>query len=113
MPGKPWTTDEQVVFLTKNIPHFLEAQAAKTLPAFWPRIFREWFEKFPEKDVIFPEVASLTEAQAATLQSALADRRKVSWRQCIMILHMKSSVDAADLVQMEIQCYGEEKVDSH
>jgi hypothetical protein len=99
MPGKPWTSADQAAFLTENLPHYLEAQASKVLSAaFWPRIFREWFEKFPEREALFPGVVSLTEEQVAQLQTALEDRHKVSQRQCIMISPVKSPVDAAHLV---------------
>ena len=79
MPGKPWTTEEQATFLTGHFQPFLDAQANKEISTvFWPRIYREWFEKYPEKEVLFPGYTSLTEEQEKELQSALNERRKVA-----------------------------------
>jgi hypothetical protein len=78
MPGKPWTTQDQANFLQSYVVQFQEAQANRDLSTFWPRIFREWFERFPEKEAIFPECEALTEAQEGQLKEAINQRYKVS-----------------------------------
>jgi hypothetical protein len=83
MPGKQWTTEEQRTFLTDRIPQFLEAQASGGLTMYWPRIYREWFEKFPEKEVLFPGCDELSVEQEERLKKEFHIRRKVNNKSCI------------------------------
>jgi len=79
MTGKRWASDVQTEFLTKYVARYLEAQGNGTLStAFWPMVFREWFQAFPEKETVFPGCDELTEEQEELLKSKLDARRKVS-----------------------------------
>jgi hypothetical protein len=78
MPGKTWATKEQTAFLVERVPQYEEARATKKLSLYWPRLYREWFEKYPEKDSLFPGCDTLTEAQDIALRDAIVYRQQVS-----------------------------------
>ena len=43
-----WRTQEQDTFCDENLASFIRSFEEKTLKdVFWPRIMREWFEKWP------------------------------------------------------------------
>ncbi|TDL14833.1 hypothetical protein BD410DRAFT_166323 [Rickenella mellea] len=42
-----WASDEQLVWLTSNLPDYWEAQARKRTKAFWPKLDAGYFKKFP------------------------------------------------------------------
>lgn len=50
MAGSTWTNPDQVVFLTKRLIAFVEAQDAKTLPTFWTNIWHNFFLQWPTPD---------------------------------------------------------------
>jgi len=61
MPDKRrWTTTEQRNFLDSYIPQYLEAQASRKYRKFWPGLYQDWFEKFPEPE---PEEGDPTESE--------------------------------------------------
>jgi hypothetical protein len=79
MPGKPWTTKEQADFLSGYIPQYVQGQSSHTLSSvFWPLVYREWFEKYSEKEQLFPGVTHLTAEQEDLLRNKLDERRGVS-----------------------------------
>jgi hypothetical protein len=47
MAGSTWTNPDQVVFLTKRLIDFVEAQNGKTLTTFWTNTWREFFLQWP------------------------------------------------------------------
>jgi hypothetical protein len=80
MPGKPWTSQEQFQFLTERIPQYLESQANNELAqAFWPRLYREWFSKFPEPQALSSESEPQTAEMEEAMRKAVDGRRKVSY----------------------------------
>jgi len=88
MTGKTWTTDVQGDFLRKYVARYHESQANKTLSSvFWPLIFREWFQAFPEKEIEFPGCDELTGPQEIILASKLEVRRQVSNSDECIIMH--------------------------
>ena len=79
MPGKPWTTDEQARFLTSYLRQYHEMQSNGTLSSvFWPLVYREWFQAYPERSIVFPGCEELTVEQEGLIKSRLEERRKVS-----------------------------------
>lgn len=78
MPPAGWTSAKESSFLTSMLPEFLEAQKNKRFDRFWPRFFGSWFEKFSERERLFPGVPEpLSEEQAAQLQQAITKREGV------------------------------------
>ena len=51
MPPKPasedWKTGEQLEFLVPRWKSFKDAQDTKTLANFWPKVFEDWYTKWP------------------------------------------------------------------
>jgi len=54
MPGKQWTTPDQLAFLTSRLPAFLKAQADHTLTAFWASVSFDFFQSWSERALRFP-----------------------------------------------------------
>jgi len=50
MVGSTWTNPDQVVFLNNHLIDFVEAQNSKTVTAFWPTIWRDFFLQWPTPD---------------------------------------------------------------
>jgi hypothetical protein len=48
--GRRWTTPEQEAWLNSKLPSYLEASVNRRYDKFWPPIYQEWFEIFPEPD---------------------------------------------------------------
>jgi hypothetical protein len=42
-----WASPEQNSFLLSYFPEYLEAQSKGRYDKFWPKLFQEWFAKFP------------------------------------------------------------------
>jgi len=47
-----WATDEQLKFLRDYIPVFVDYTAKETQSKFWPRLNEDWFNRWPELDVL-------------------------------------------------------------
>jgi hypothetical protein len=78
MPPAGWANAEESSFLTSMLPEFLDAQKTKRFDRFWPRFFDSWFEKFSERERLFPGVPEpLSDEQMAQLQDAITKREKV------------------------------------
>ena len=79
MPGKPWTTPEQAKFLEGYLLQYWESKSdGSQSSVFWPRIFREWFAKYSEKDSMFPGCTELTTEQEGMLRPKIEGRKTVS-----------------------------------
>lgn len=80
MPKRPWAGDEQHEFLNSQLPKYLEAQPTKDYNSFWSRLFEDWFARWPEGRVLFPNKSDgeeLTKEEEVALGSAQKVRREV------------------------------------
>jgi hypothetical protein len=75
MPPAGWTTPEQNAWLQPWVPRFKAAQASQSPSVFLPGFYREWFARFPERDM---ENTNLTEEETKAAGQALEARRKAS-----------------------------------
>ena len=91
MPDKRrWTTTEQRNFLDSYIPQYLEVQASRKYRKFWPGLYQDWFEKFPEPEPEEddptesedndPDLESHSESDAGKSGDAAGSKRKWSSR---------------------------------
>jgi hypothetical protein len=74
-----WTTDEQVVFLKEELLKFLTAQRQECTPQYLKELMEQWFTRWPERDILFPDAgdAPLTSEENENLAAAVATRKKV------------------------------------
>lgn len=74
-----WTTDEQVVFLKEELPKFHTAQRQERTPRYLKELMEQWFIRWPERDILFPDVgdAPLTSEENEKLAAAIVMRKKV------------------------------------
>lgn len=49
-----WTTPEQTAFLESRKPDFIAAQNNNNSTCFFPKLFKDWFERWPEQDTPSP-----------------------------------------------------------
>jgi hypothetical protein len=57
MPAARWTSNEQTEWLQECLPHYLEEHLKeKDYSRFWPTFIGDWFKKFPEQAVLFPDI---------------------------------------------------------
>lgn len=80
--GKSSITNEQKEWLESHIPAFVEAQKKSTVSRFHSHIAEGWFEKYPERNVLFPTAAGelptvLTPPQESVLRDAITGRKRV------------------------------------
>ena len=74
MPPKPanpnWKTGEQLEFLMSRWDSFKRAQNAKTLDHFWPKVFEDWYTRWPvpSSATLIQEYGTMEEGRLA-LQS--------------------------------------------
>ncbi|KAF8431010.1 hypothetical protein L210DRAFT_3508096 [Boletus edulis BED1] len=61
-----WTTPEQAAFLTSWLPEYEEHMTTKKYHLFWPPLFKAWFEKWSERDSLFPDVDGLLNAEQSS-----------------------------------------------
>lgn len=45
-----WTTQEQLEWLQKRHPDYLDAQSKGRYDRFWPGLFQDWFNAFPARE---------------------------------------------------------------
>lgn len=50
MDGRRWTTQEQLEWLQKRHPAYLEAQLKGRYDQFWPGLYQDWFSAFPARE---------------------------------------------------------------
>ncbi|KAF8121442.1 hypothetical protein EV363DRAFT_1172274 [Boletus edulis] len=77
-----WTTPEQAAFLTSWLPEYEEHMTTKKYHLFWPPLFKAWFEKWSERDSLFPDVDGLLNAeQSSELGAAIeaCHKRLQTW----------------------------------
>jgi hypothetical protein len=69
-----WTTEEQADFLKEQFPGFLTAQHQERAPQYLKELMERWFTRWPEHDILFPNVADvmLTAEENETLAVAIA-----------------------------------------
>lgn len=59
---------------------YVQCQATKDYSSFWPKFYQEWFDLFPERLAVFPDIPGdtvLSEAQLQLVADAVANRKKV------------------------------------
>lgn len=91
MPSKPanpgWKTGEQLEFLLSQWKSFKRAQDAKTLDKFWPRVFEEWFTRWP-----VPSSPSLARSHNSIEEGRLAlQKAKNTVRYTLHPLHLRNT----------------------
>jgi hypothetical protein len=74
-----WTTQEQAEFLKEELPKFLTAQRQERTPRYLKDLMEQWFTRWPERDILFPDVEDvpLTSEENEKLAAAIATRKKV------------------------------------
>ncbi|KAF9543194.1 hypothetical protein CPC08DRAFT_730496 [Agrocybe pediades] len=75
---KPWTTKEQLAWLTLRKSDFLDAQKKKSTGRFLTLVTEQWFVVFPEFDSCFPDKersSQLTTNEEETLKNAIIKRK--------------------------------------
>lgn len=55
MPQKKWATPEQEEFLLGHFPEFRKHAVVKRYRDFLKRVGIEWFQRWPERQALFPE----------------------------------------------------------
>ncbi|KAH9906091.1 uncharacterized protein B0H18DRAFT_964817, partial [Fomitopsis serialis] len=76
MAPKPWASPEQLVFLEARVVSYRKHQAEQSLTRFRVELYREWFQTYPERDVVFPgRTEALTEEELAIVAKANEDRK--------------------------------------
>lgn len=81
MPPTTWAEGEQLDFLERRLPEYRQLQPTKKYTHFWARLFEDWFKKWPEELMVFPdkpEGAALTEEENELLGNAQKARRQVT-----------------------------------
>ncbi|KAJ7898273.1 hypothetical protein B0H14DRAFT_3424632 [Mycena olivaceomarginata] len=82
MAPQSWASTEQTLYLKSWIPEFMRRQAERKIHLFWPSMFGEWFQKYPEHVELNlplpsdPAVDSLTAAQIEQLGVGIKDRKQ-------------------------------------
>ena len=77
MPS-PWTTDEQRAFLEEELVTFKRIGGRRYTKQ-WPALFQRWAQKWPERCVVFPDLADdaqLTEEQGKIHTQAVLCRQQ-------------------------------------
>ena len=86
MVGRNWTSPDQSAFLNARMDVFLKAQTQHTLHEFFPSVCNDFFERWPERDHLYPNASDgvprvLTSDELALLSAHIVKRKKVShWR---------------------------------
>ncbi|KAH7905778.1 hypothetical protein BJ138DRAFT_1105702 [Hygrophoropsis aurantiaca] len=77
MPPPSWASPKQEKFLLSHKSEFLKAQLQALTPPFFEKFNHAWFQKFPERDALFPGIVDeLTEEQKTSLGKAVERRKK-------------------------------------
>lgn len=81
MPQRKWATPEQEEFLTSHLPEYRVHCAAKNYGDFFKRVEIDWFQRWPERKVMYPNVPAdhiYTAAEEHSIALQLDTRRAVS-----------------------------------
>lgn len=78
-----WTTQEEYDFLVALVPLFLSYKGKKNFEPFWSKMTHDWFQKFPERDRMYPTepgmpMRDLNDAEVTALGVAVKKRKAVS-----------------------------------
>lgn len=81
--GKRWArTPSQTLFLNTKLADYTQARADSNVEPFRSKLNEEWFQHWPEHQVVFPEWkegdAALSQDQMRILGQAIDKRQKVS-----------------------------------
>jgi hypothetical protein len=78
MTGRKWTTVDQEVWLRKQFPTFLQADAGAMRRKFFADVFTEWQKKWPDPDPTEEEL----KAAGDSLKAAGATKRQAKDKVC-------------------------------
>ena len=79
MPPHGWTTPEQLEFLEARKDACRDAKAEGTISHFHHKLYRDWFQIYPERAALFPGLeGDLTAEQTIALGEAVRRRKNVS-----------------------------------
>lgn len=91
MPKKSWASLEQQTWLLAQLADFRQAQEAKTTPAFFLELYKNFHEKWPLASPSTEEIskAEENEEQAQTLMQKASENVSqlfaISWGQVLLI----------------------------
>lgn len=80
MPAKPWTTEDQYLFLECHMEDYRERMVHQNYGPFWDSLYEDWEKAYPERGVAFPDLATsviLNPQQEKDLRNAIKARRSV------------------------------------
>jgi len=80
--GKRWTrTTSQTQFLNAKLAEYVQARVDNNIEPFRSKLNEEWFQRWPEHQVMFPEWkeddTALSQGQMQILGQAIDKRQKV------------------------------------
>ena len=79
MAPQGWTTPDQLQFLQNHMDACCDVKAEGNMTHFHHKLYRNWFQAFPERAVLFPSLDSdLTLEQTVALGEAIRLRKNVS-----------------------------------
>lgn len=66
-------------FLNEELPKFLTAQRQERTTRYLKKLMKQWFTRWPERDVLFPDIGevSLVSEENKKLASAIGMQKKV------------------------------------
>jgi hypothetical protein len=87
MPGKKWTTPEQLSFLEAQIPDYLAAQSEGRLTNFYSALTHQFFTRWSERALRFPptiegETRTLSRTEELELSPFIIRRKEVHYESC-------------------------------
>ena len=80
MVAPTWASDNQTAFLQARLPDYKKIKdSGASFTNFWAQLREDWFQHYPEYDVIFPgkPKSELTEAEAVAVRDAIQTRIEV------------------------------------
>ncbi|KIJ09686.1 hypothetical protein PAXINDRAFT_17235 [Paxillus involutus ATCC 200175] len=78
MPNPGWTSEEQCEFLSQQLGAYQKYSEKKVYGQFWPKLFEDWFQKWPERLTVFPDIPinqSLTAEQQQRVSTSIKNRK--------------------------------------
>ena len=79
MAPKGWANPAQQEFLEARMDTYRDAKAEGTVMRFHHKLYRDWFQAFPEQAALFPDAkGELTAEQTIALGEAIRLRKNVS-----------------------------------
>ena len=72
MAPQGWTTPDQLQFLQSRMDAYRDAKAEGNVTHFHHKLYRDWFQAFPERAALFPSLdGDLTPEQTIALGEAI------------------------------------------